>query len=109
MSETDWIIRVNINRDTEKKYKAANPILGYGEPCCVYTKRGTKWKIGDGVTPFKRLKYVTRIKDIESFMLCLKLEDLVTIETIDGREEVVRHMVIELNPPLKEVEAYENS
>lgn len=59
---------INIRRDTNENFRKVNPVLGYRELCCVYTKRGRKWKIGDGVKPFRKLKYITRIRDIDPFI-----------------------------------------
>ena len=63
-------IRILPRIDTLKNWKTNNPILRENELCIVIIKRDRcKWKIGDGKTPFKKLKYVRNLKTIQT-MLC---------------------------------------
>lgn len=88
---------IKVRQDTDKIFKEVNPVLGYRELCCVHTKRGRRWKIGDGTTPFNDLKYVTRIRDIESFIVYAERPVLVEEPT------KISMAVVELyNPPTTE-------
>ena len=55
--------------DTEENWKIINPIIKKDELVCVLTKRGKiKWKIGNGESHFKELRYVNKISDILKFI-----------------------------------------
>ncbi len=45
-------------------WEDVNPILRDRELAIIETKRGCKYKIGDGKTPFRKLKYIRKIKSL---------------------------------------------
>ena len=54
-----------LKRGTEARWAELNPILDPGEPGFVYDKN--RLKIGDGVTPWNDLPYITGKTDILNF------------------------------------------
>ena len=56
--------------DTLENFLKVNPILREKELCCVLMPRGKcRWKLGDGKTPFKKLRYVRKISEIQEMIL----------------------------------------
>ena len=64
------LLIVNPRHDTLENWLKNNPILRNHELCCVITKFGKcKYKIGDGKTPFKKLRYTNKLSDIENIII----------------------------------------
>lgn len=88
-------IRVLPRIDTIDNWKKYNPILKENELCIVIMKRNIcKWKIGDGKTTFKKLKYIRNLRNIQR-MLCYSCIP----ETKDSNDNI-HHIitVIDINP-----------
>ena len=54
-----------VSRDDLRRYQENNPVLEKRELVCVYKKHGkVTFKLGDGVSRFNDLKYITKINDL---------------------------------------------
>lgn len=53
-------------RDREEVWNRNNPVLKPYEIAVVYTSSGTKYKIGDGILDYKRLRFTTLEDVIEN-------------------------------------------
>jgi hypothetical protein len=56
-------------RDIEEKWLNINPILHEYELACIETKDGIKYKLGDGKTEFKNLKYLNTLDGLDYFKI----------------------------------------
>lgn len=66
----DYSIKILIKRDTTQNYVAINPILRLKELAVEYNENGiVGYKIGDGLTPWSELSYITNLTDIKEFYL----------------------------------------
>lgn len=53
-------------RDTEEEWEKKNPVLKQVEICVVYTKKGAKYKLGNGESTYKELPFTTLEDVIEN-------------------------------------------
>ena len=58
---------IKFKRGTEARWDELNPILENGEPGYVYDSY--KFKIGDGITPWRDLPYIDSKEEIMSFTI----------------------------------------
>ena len=90
---TEKSITVVPRRDTLDNWNKLNPVPNDKELCVVLTKSNKcKYKIGDGITPFKKLRYVKKISDINELLVYA----IVPINNTDNEYmRLVTHIVLD--------------
>lgn len=82
-------------RDILENWKTMNPILREKELACVLTPKGKiKWKVGDGVTPFNKLRFTNKISDIQEIILYNSILETST----DPKFIATKNTVVYFNP-----------
>lgn len=88
---------VCIKRDSYKNWSTKNPILRDHELCCAITSANKRiYKLGDGKTPWKTLKEIKYIEDIDYYIPYGKYTD----EHFSVKSDIHRGPTIVLNPDL---------
>lgn len=64
-------LKILIKRDTVQNFKTSEFVPKYHELVAAYDEhtKNVIYKLGDGVTPWAKLKKITRIKDLDCFIV----------------------------------------
>ena len=86
-------ITVVPRRDTLDNWNKLNPVPKDKELCVVLTKSNKcKYKIGDGITPFKKLRYIKKISGINELLAYA----IVPVNSMENEYvRIVTHIVLD--------------